>query len=82
MHAAKPIDDPFLARPDAHPATKSLISMLKRTVSGLNEREKLVSGLFLTERTQHGRRYCRRVLLFDSAHHHAQMSRFNDYSYA
>jgi len=39
-------------------------------------------GFFLPESTQHGGRYRRRVLLFDSAHHHAQMSRLNDYAYA
>ena len=41
-----------------------------------------VPCLFLTERPQHGRRYCGRVLLFDPAHHHAQMSRFKPDTHA
>jgi hypothetical protein len=61
--------------------TKLLISELERTVSCVNEREKLVPSFFLTESPQHGGRYCGGVLFFDSAHHHAQMSRFNDYTH-
>src|SRR5664279_2484920 len=55
---------------------------LERTVSCVNKCEKLVPGLFLTESTQHGGRYCRGVLLLNSAHHHAEMFRFNHYSHA
>src|SRR4029077_1056237 len=59
-----------------------VIPELERTGSSVNKREKLVSGLFLAKSTQHGGRYCGGVLLFDSAHHHAQMPRFNDYPHA
>jgi hypothetical protein len=62
--------------------TKLSIFKLQRAVSCANERERRVPGLFLTEGTQYGGRYRGGVLLFDSPHHHAQMSCFNDYSYA
>ncbi len=68
-----------------HPAssvTNALISKLERAVSCTNKREKLVPCLFLPESTQHGGRYCRGVLLLNTTHHHAQMSRFNDDSHA
>jgi hypothetical protein len=35
-----------------------LATKLERAVSCANERKKLVAGLFLTESTQHGGRYC------------------------
>src|ERR1019366_8807388 len=54
--------------------TKLLISRLERTGSYLNKREKFVSRLLLAEGPQHGGRYGGGVLLFDSTHHHAQMS--------
>src|ERR1700694_231115 len=80
MHPANRTDDTVPARPATSPVGKLLVFTLECTVSCLNKREKLVPGLFLTESTQHGGRDCRRVLLLNSAHHHAQMSRFNDYS--
>src|SRR5450759_3239594 len=82
MRTEKRIDDPVEAQLAASPATELPISRLERTVSCVNKREKLVPGFFGTESTQHGGRYCRGVLLLNSAHHHAQMSRFNDHSHA
>ena len=73
----KQLDDPVEAWLTASPLAKLPVSRLEHTGFCLNKREKLVPCLFLTERAQHGRRYCGRVLLFDPAHHHAQMPRFN-----
>src|SRR6266851_8243148 len=78
-------DDPrqlFVLWPATGPATAVLIFRLQGTISSTDKRKKLVPSLFFSESTQHGGRYRRRVLFFDSAHHHAQVSRFNDYAYA
>ena len=59
--------------------TDVAIPNLESAVFCANESEELVSCLFVTESTQHRGRYCRGVLLFDPTHHHAEMSRFNNY---
>src|SRR5574338_1367433 len=53
---------------------------LRRFFSLPNQGKKLISGLFLSERSQHRGRDGGRVLLFNSAHHHTEVSGLNDNS--
>ena len=48
----------------------------------MNKREKFGPGLGFTESSQHGGRNSSGVLFLNAAHHHAHMSRFNDYPHA
>lgn len=53
---------------------------LKRCFSFPNQGKKLISGLLLSEGPQHRGRDRGRMLLLNSAHHHTEVSGFNDNS--
>ena len=56
-----------------------MLSSLDAVRSLADEREEFGARFFLgAEATQHRRRYRRRMLFLDAAHHHAQMSRLDD----
>ena len=47
-----------------------------------DEGKEFGSGFFLAEAADHGGGYGGRVLLLNSAHHHAQVAGFDNYAYA
>src|SRR5580658_3605016 len=47
-----------------------------------HQRQELRPRLFLPEASHHGAGHRRRVLLLDSAHHHAQVARLNHHAHA
>ena len=62
---------------------QALISVLPKALDAIglipDQRQEFRTGfLLIAEAAEHRRGYCRRVLLFYSAHHHAKVAGFND----